>query len=46
MTDRLEVYLNGTLFAAIEIDSNDHDWGSKLSTLIYQALRNFKKQDM
>lgn len=46
MTDRIEVYLNGELFTAIEIDSEDPEWGSKLSTLIYQTLKNTKKQGL
>lgn len=46
MPDRIEIYHDGELFTAMEIDSDDQDWGSKLSTFIHQTLRNLKKQDM
>lgn len=44
MSDRIEIYHDGELFTAMEIDSTDPDWGSKLSTFIHQTLRNLKKQ--
>lgn len=46
MPDRIEYYHNGKLFAALEMDSTDPDWGSKLSTFIHNILHNLKKQGM